>query len=657
MAVVGMKKLTLVGLHDDRHRILSRLMEFGVLDISDTEINPEIEHLFKKEVDSEDIKELEGKISTLASAIDVLRSFDKRKKPLFKVRKDINSHDFSAIVLKRHEVLSMAAKINNIKSELLGVRSDINKRNSSIMQLNSWNALSIPIEASDTMKTEIWKGMLPAAADVNVLLQTMDEEKLACSIDITGTDSDQTYITAYVHKEDTQKVSSILKRNGFSNVSFPGFTGSVGENIEKLGREIEGSNAKIAEIEERLGELSLNLDELEAVFDYYSIRKDISLTAGVIAAGKRAFFLEGWIPESLEKQLFDELNEKWIVDISTREPLEDEVYPVLLKNGFVGDSVQDITNMYDIPSHKAVDPNPVMAPFFILFFGLMLSDAGYGLLMAIGCGAVYFFVKLEDTMKRFMKMMMLCGAATIFWGALFGSWFGNLIPIIQGNPDKDISLWFAPVSDPEYLLMWSLFFGVIHIFTGLGMKAANLIKQKKYLAVLFDVVFWYVFFTGAVFLVMPYVPGISEQLANSLSPYGMYLLGAGAVLLILTQGRKSKNIGGKIIGGLASIYDLINFMSDVLSYSRLLALGLATSVIASIVNEMGSMGGFNFTGIIVFILVFLVGHSINFMLNALGAYVHSSRLQYIEYFSKFYEGGGKPFTPFKRNTKYIRIKD
>ena len=157
-------------------------------------------------------------------------------------------------------------------------------------------------------------------------------------------------------------------------------------------------------------------------------------------------------------------------------------------------------------------------------------------------------------------------------------------------------------------------------------------------------------------MVMPFVPGINMQLAETLSPYGSYLLIAGGAMLLLTQGRKSKNIFGKLIGGLAALYDLIGFMSDILSYSRLLALGLATSVIATIVNEMGSMGGFSFTGIIVFILVFAVGHGINFALNALGAYVHSSRLQYIEFFSKFFEGGGKAFRPFRRNTKYIMIK-
>ena len=657
MAIVDMKKMTLIGLHDDRHRLLARLMEIGVVDIVDAEIDEELSGIFSKEINKDDLIELDSKLHTLETAISVLKPYDDRKKPIFKVRKDMNHHDYMGIVLKRHDVLAIARNINSVKEGFDNTKSAINRDANSILTLNSWSALSIPMETETTRNTLVTNGMVPSAADTDGIREKIEEEELACEFVVTGSDSDQSYLTVYTHTDDEQSAMSILKRNGFAVMSFSGYTGSVDENIGKLRNDIEDKKTKTHGIEDNLRDLSQNLDDLEVAFDYYTIRREISVTEGEVASGKRIFFLEGWIPAPVEESLIKEMTEKWTVDISVREPAEDEEIPVLVDNGFIGDSVQDITAMYSLPSYKSVDPNPVMAPFFLLFFGLMLSDAGYGLIMAAACGAIYFFMKLEDTMKRFMKMMMLCGLATMFWGALFGSWFGNLIPVLAGTPNLDLAIWFSPVSNPEYMLMWSLFFGVIHIYVGLGLKAANLLKQKKYLAIIFDVVSWYVFFTGAVFLVMPFVPGINMDLAETLSPYGSYLLMAGGAMLLLTQGRKSKNIFGKIIGGLAALYDLIQFMSDILSYSRLLALGLATSVIASIVNEMGSMGGFSFTGIIVFVLVFVLGHSINFALNALGAYVHSSRLQYIEFFNKFFEGGGKEFRPFRRNTKYIRIKD
>ncbi len=657
MAIIDMKKLTLVGLHDDKHRILARLMEIGVVDIVDAHIDEELSNIFSKDINKDDLNELDGKLHTLETAISVLKPYDERKKPLFKVRKDMDHHDYMAIVLKRHEVLSDAKNISDVKENMDQTRSGINRESGSILTLNSWSALSIPMETETTGSTIVTNGMIPAAADIESMRTKIEEEELACELEVTGSDNDQSYLTTYTHTDDEQPAMSILKRNGFTVVSFSGYQGNVDENIVALKKDIDNKESEIKVIENKLRELSKNLDNIEVVFDYYSIRREISITEGEIASGKRIFYLEGWIPAPIEESLKNELTENWTIDISVRDPIDGEDIPIMVKNGFIGDSVQDITEMYSMPSYQSVDPNPVTAPFFLLFFGLMLSDAGYGLIMAIACGAIYFFVKLEDTMKRFMKMGMLAGLATMFWGALFGSWFGNLIPVLAGDLSMDLSIWFQPVLNPEYMLMWSLLFGVVHIYVGLAMKAANLIKQKKYIDVIWDVVTWYIFFTGAVFLVMPFVPAVPASAIEAVEPYGMYILGIGAVLLLLTQGRKSKNFFGKIVGGLAAIYDLINFMSDVLSYSRLLALGLATSVIASIVNEMGSMGGFTITGVIVFILVFLVGHTINFALNALGAYVHSSRLQYIEFFNKFYEGGGKPFRPFRRNTKYIRIKD
>ncbi len=657
MAIVDMKKITLVGLHDERHRVLARLMEIGAMDIVEADIDERLSGNFQKKLDEEDIRELEGKIGTLEKAIGILKPFDERKKQIFKVRKDIDTHAYRSVVFKRHDVLEKASEINSINGEMLEEKSRINKNRNTLASLGSWSALSIPVDIDATANTSIIKGMLPAAADVDEIKDTIERGELACEISVAGKDNEQIYLTAFVHRDDYEEAMTVLKRNGFSSTDFKGFEGGIDENINNVSKNIEKAGSRIEEVEGRLAEHSGHLDEIEIVYDYYMIRKDISLTGGDIASGKRIFYIEGWIPAPAEESLVSEMKEKWTVHIMTRDPYEDEGFPVMLENGFVGDSVQDITEMYSLPHHESVDPNPVMAPFFILFFGLMFSDAGYGLVMA-GAGAfLYFFVKLEEKMKRFMKMMMLCGFATIFWGALFGSWFGNLIPILSGNPGRDISIWFSPIDNPEYLLMWSLLFGVIHLYIGLAMRGANLVKKKQYLAVLFDVVFWYVFFTGAIFMVLSYVPGVSPELAETLAPYGTYMLPIGGALLLLTQGRKSKTIGGKIVGGLASIYDLVNFMSDVLSYSRLLALGLATSVIATIVNDMGSMSGFNVFGILVFILVFLAGHTLNFMLNALSAYVHSSRLQYIEFFNKFFEGGGRPFRPFKRNTKYIRIRD
>ena len=206
------------------------------------------------------------------------------------------------------------------------------------------------------------------------------------------------------------------------------------------------------------------------------------------------------------------------------------------------------------------------------------------------------------------------------------------------------------------MLSWSLLFGIIHIYAGFALKAANLIREKKYLDALFDVGFVYVFYTGAVLCLLPYIPAINAGKAAPLVNTGKYMLVIGGVLLILTQGRSKKNIFSKLAGGLFSLYDVVGFLSDVLSYSRLLALGLATSIIASIINEISFMFDFPIVlKIILAVAILLVGHTVNFGINALGAYVHSCRLQYLEFFGKFFTGGGQAFSPLKINTKYTKL--
>jgi len=652
-----MKKIALLALADDKTRILNHLIDSGVIEINDSDIDVEYDHIFVKEIDENEIADLDAKINKTNRALSMISKYDERKKPLFAVRVDLNIHDYRQVVLKRHEVLSKCSEIIAINDEIVSYKNEINRKKNNILNLKPWELLPYKVEKVKTKTTLLLNGTFPAMANIDDIKEEIENKQFLCELNIINEDSEQYYASVIVYKENEKEILQYLKRNGFSIVNFSNYNNMVVDNIKNLNNDVNNIENIIKEKEITLIKYADMLNEIEIVYDYYTVRKDMEIAKGNMAKSSRVFILEGWIPKEKTEQLISDLNDNWIIDVTTRDAYDDEEFPVLLKNGFVGDAAEGITSMYATPNCREADPNTIMAPFYMLFFGLMLSDAGYGLVLALVSGFIYFKVKLEESTKRFIKLMMLSGVATIFWGALFGSWFGNFIPILLGDTTKDISIWFDPINDPEYLLMWSLFFGIIHVFVGLGMRGYNLIKKKQYLDIIFDVIVWYIFFVGAVLQVMPVVPGVPIDLANSLAPLGKILFPIGAIALILTQGRKKKGILGKLFGGIASLYDLINFMSDVLSYSRLLALGLATSVIATIVNNMGAMGGFNVVGIIVFILVFAFGHTFNFALNALGAYVHSSRLQYIEFFSKFYEGGGKPFAPFKRNTKYVKIKN
>jgi V/A-type H+-transporting ATPase subunit I len=389
---------------------------------------------------------------------------------------------------------------------------------------------------------------------------------------------------------------------------------------------------------------------IEVLYDVLSMEKNRIEAAEKVLKTNKAFLIKGWLPQKLSDSAKKYLESNYTVSVEIEEPQEDEAFPVLLENKGLAEAGEPVLRMYSLPDSREIDPNVVMTPFFVMFFGLMLSDGGYGIILSVLSAIILWRFKLQDNTRKFMKLMFFCGLSTMFWGLMFGGWFGisALVPY---------AVWFDMVSNPELMLSWSLLFGVIHMYVGLALKAANLIRRGKYIDALFDAGFWYVFFTGAVLTLLPYAPAVNQETAAQLSNVGKYVLAAGAVLLILTQGRGKKGIIKKFFGGLSSLYDVIGFLSDILSYSRLLALGLATSIIAGIVNQMSVMFDMPIVlKVIVAAAILLIGHVINFGINVLGAYVHSCRLQYLEFFGKFFTGGGEPFSPLKANTKYIQLK-
>ena len=334
-------------------------------------------------------------------------------------------------------------------------------------------------------------------------------------------------------------------------------------------------------------------------------------------------------------------------------PKEDEEVPVLLdnKNFFV--PFEAITEMYSLPDYRGFDPTSIFALFYAVFFGMMLSDAGYGILMTVACFVVLHKFKLEGNMYKMIRLFFYCGISTIIWGALFGGWFGDFIQVfartVLGKEVVINALWFNPLDDPMKLLIFSLALGIIHLFIGMGIKAYMQIKEGHWFDALCDEGFWYFTIVGLIALLG------GSSISPVLPEIGQWLAIIGAAGLLLTGGRDKKGIG-KVTGGLSNIYNITSYLSDILSYARLLALGLATGVIAQVVNTMGSLFGGGVFGIIILVVVFIFGHALNLAINALGAFIHSSRLQYVEFFGKFYEDGGEPFDPFRKKTKYIKIE-
>ena len=316
----------------------------------------------------------------------------------------------------------------------------------------------------------------------------------------------------------------------------------------------------------------------------------------------------------------------------------DEVYPVAFKNPAVVRPFEIITKLYSMPKHTSIDSNIYMAPFFFTFFGIMLGDAAYGLIMAVL--GTYFTIKLKlkGDGARMGWLLTLLGIATLIWGAVFGSWFGDGGARIGIAP-----IWFDPMTNPMLMLGLCFGLGLIQIFTGMGIKAWINIKRGLYLDAIFDQGLWYMLLIGLMLMVTP------------VSAVGGYMAIIGAVGLVLTQGRSQKTILSKFASGLLSLYNISAYLSDVLSYSRLFALGLATAVIGIVFNQLGAMLGASWITFIFALLILFIGHLFNIAVSVLGAFVHSSRLQYIEFFGKFFEGGGKAFRPLDIKTKFTEV--
>jgi len=285
-----------------------------------------------------------------------------------------------------------------------------------------------------------------------------------------------------------------------------------------------------------------------------------------------------------------------------------------------------------------------------LFFGMMLSDAAYGLILFLGGLLVLKKLDISRNMAGVVRTLMFGGLSAVFWGILYGSWFGDAATIIARtffNVEFIMPAVLNPLDDPVTVLIVSLSFGFLHLIVGMGVKAYLLIIRGRIWSAVFDVGLWYVVMLGIGLIV----------LGGNVSTVGTYVVISGVAGLILTQGRSKKGIISKLISGVASLYNVVGYFSDILSYSRILALGLSTAVIASVFNTMGSMAGNSVLGALLLLVVFLIGHIFNIMISSFGSYVHTARLHYVEFFGEFYESGGRPFQPYGVVPKYCHVDE
>lgn len=636
MAIVEMSKLSIIGLNADKRSMLSLLIEHGLVQIDDSSylLEQDYGETLQRDSAEAEVVQLEQKISLLAQCLESIKKYVTVKKPMFAPKREYQAIQSEA---EEDKIFETAVNINMFHRDLESAKNEENMAAMKKEMLLPWVSLDVPLHQLETKYSKMTLGTFPTTMKLVQVMPKLEEVALESIVNVVKSDKQFDYCYVISHKESYDQTMELLKEFGFVPATLPKVEGTPQQGIKEFEKQIEQRKAEQAQLAEDIKTYADMIPALENLYDYYTIQKEQRKVHEKLVTTENTFCLSGWIPTTKAESLKQQLESSYNCIVETEKGNKEEGYPILLENNSLVTPFESVTNMYSCPSTKDIDPNSIMTVFYIIFFGMMLSDAGYGIIIALACLFIVKKSKMGKGEGNLFKLIGWCGVSTTVWGLIFGGIFGDLIKI---------PALISPLDDVMVLMGMSLAFGIVHIYVGLGIKAYMLIRDGKAMDALFDVGLWYFFITGVCLLVIPVVAGP----IGIFGEIGKYLAIIGAVGLVLTQGRSFKGIIMKGYKGVASLYGITSYFADILSYSRLMALCLSTGVIGQVINLLGDIAG-----PIPAIFICVIGHTANLLINALGAYVHTSRLQYVEFFGKFFEGGGIPFTPFKRKTKYTAI--
>lgn len=669
MAVLQMQHIAICALKKDRKAVLELLQRRGVVEISDDIAEDEVFH--KADV-SASRNIFEKNAQTADHALEVLQQYLPEKKSMLSSlngKTPVTVDRYNEIAKRQDTVMTSANRILALTRQIAENKASLLKLEAQIESLNPWLTLDVPMNFSGTEQTAAFVGSIgePLSLDAVYLRIAEHAPQLeAFSAEVISQDSNQTCLFIICLREDLAQMEEALRESGFSRPAQI-IKDMPAERMKKLQEKSSMLANETLSLEEEIRGFADCRSDLCLVSDYYRTRAEKYGVLSRLVQSKKTFILTGYIPACAADELKTELEETFELSVDYTDLSKEEEPPVLLQNSKIPAAVEGVVASYGLPGKEDMDPTTVMSFFYYAFFGLMLSDAAYGLIIFIACFILLKkFRNMEVSMQKSLRMFMYCGVSTMFWGIMFSSYFGDVVDVVSstffGHPVSIPAVWFVPLNEPMRMLLYALLFGTIHLFTGLAMKGYILLRDRKYLDFLCDVVLWFCLLIGLLIMLLPSSLFASIAQMEIVFPavvnaFGKVLAIGGAIGICLMSGRANRNWGKRIALGAYDLYNITGWLSDVLSYSRLLALGLATGVIASVINQMGSMIGNSFFGVLAFIVIFIAGHCLNLAINLLGAYVHTNRLQFVEFFGKFYEGGGRPFNPFRTNTKYVNIKE
>lgn len=662
-----MKRLTLAVIRSQKEALLKELIRHGCLEVAEIDglvKDSEIASLVKSE--DSDLMKYRQAYSSLQHGIDLLNRYVPKKSPLLSSQPEISSEEFLDET-GMWGAVQFARQIEENDGRIKRISAEESRQRSVIESLKPWADLTMPLNTDGTDYAAVLLGMIPARISLEEVAGAVEKVTDEAQLYSVSDDKSQHYVMLIVLREKASAVQEVLRDFGFTPATVTGMDGSARECIGKAEVALKDLASEKQRLTKAIEAEDVRRDEMKLAADRMGARISMAEAEEKLFGTESVVLLEGWMPAEREEEL-SRVFEDYTCAYETRDPKEEEYpdVPVKLKNNRVTDGLNMVTNMYSLPAYGTVDPNPLMAPFFIVFFGLMFADIGYGILMILAALFALAKIKPQEGSLSFCRLLLWGGIATTIAGFMTGSLFSDapkqiydvicaskgIEPTWQGLPRL-----FSPTEDSILVLVGSLILGWLHLNTGMVVSFVQKWKHGNKADAIWEEGSLWVLLIGAVIFalkklnVLPWIPNVVAMAA----------LIIGVVMLLFGAGRNAKGFG-KVTAAFGCIYNTATgWFGDILSYSRIMALMLAGGVVGQVFNTVAIMpaknGGINAVTVIAFVVIFLLGHAMNFGLNLLGCYVHDLRLQCLEFFGKFYQDGGKPFKPLKLSGKYVRAKN
>ncbi|MCI6150166.1 MAG: V-type ATP synthase subunit I [Flintibacter sp.] len=648
MAIVKMKGLRLLAMRSDREALLELLQGMGCVEIDEPDQDPQTWQGLLSQLGSQTLSRPDGQALSQARedlqaaqrALAVLKRHGDKGRGLLAPRPRLTRQQLFDGEEQGKQAVQQVLEADR---QLAALEAQHSKLLTQRAALAPWLELNIPLDTASTQEMVVQFGTVTAGVELEQVQRAVEGASELAQLTQASVDRDVRYCLLVCHTSAQEEVLQALRDFGWSRMNLSGWTGTAKENDQRIARELEQNEQETAQAEQQLAQLTSLAEPIRQAADRASVRINREEGRSRLLDTEKTFLLEGWVPEENWPQLESQMK-NYPCAWELRDPTEEEYpkVPVKLKNNWFTRPLSMVTEMYSLPAYNGLDPNPLMAPFFILFYGIMMADMGYGLLMMIASVVVLKKSRPRAGMHNFFALLGLCGVSTFIMGAVTGGFFGDFIPQLLKliNPESTfVWFWptlFTPLEDTMMILVGAMALGFVQILVGMAISFVKKLRRGQVMDAIWEEVTWWVVFAGLALAIL----GVT----NLVIILGGVMVVAGPIL--------TEKGFGKITGIFGSLYNHVTgYFGDILSYSRLMALMLAGSVIAQVFNTLGAIPG----NVVIFIIISMLGNALNFALNLLGCYVHDLRLQCLEYFNKFYEDGGKPFRPMKLDTNYYDV--